>query len=184
MVEPREKRKTSKSETLTIRLDPKTRFMLEFMARRRGQTITTVVERAITDAAGRERIRKAENFYEDWKDFWNVIEGIRSLRIAQEPELFPTYEEERRLQFSTTHWPFFYHSSDCEQFVTHYIEVLWPRIDEWIDIFDETKALNYFEAGQRMQEALRGASLRAPDWPVKTFDESIRGGPDDNEAPF
>jgi predicted HicB family RNase H-like nuclease len=41
----------ARSETLSLRLDPKLRFAVEFIARLRGQTITTAVERAIKDAA-------------------------------------------------------------------------------------------------------------------------------------
>src|SRR5689334_25192254 len=83
-------RKSAKSETLTIRLDPKTRFMLEFVARLRGQTITTVVERAIADAADAATIPEFDFVGKktgelNWKQFWDVAQGIREIKMAEEP---------------------------------------------------------------------------------------------------
>jgi hypothetical protein len=43
--------KRAKTETLSLRLDPKTKFMLDFLARVQGQSITTVVERAVAKVA-------------------------------------------------------------------------------------------------------------------------------------
>lgn len=187
MVEPKEKRKTSKSETLTIRLDPKTRFMLEFMSRLRGQTITTVVERAIVEAANRAQIdRGGDAIPDDWRDFWSISEGERALRMAREPQLFPQYDEERRLAFSREHWPFFYRDITKNLFITHYVDVLWPKIDEFMEVFDTQKTQDYFSAGRAMQEALRNAKLKAPEWPIP---QSERKRPDprtdvDDEIPF
>lgn len=56
----RAQKKAGKSESLTIRLDPKMRFALEFVARLNGQTITKVIERAVTDAADRTKVDNGE----------------------------------------------------------------------------------------------------------------------------
>src|SRR5690554_1708912 len=102
--------KAKKSESLTIRLDPKTRFILEYLSRLKGQSITTVVERAITSAADREPIQLPNPFDEDipaefgWQHFWHVSEGIRALRIAETRQFYPEYEEEKRLAFCKEHW--------------------------------------------------------------------------------
>ncbi len=161
-------KKTTKSETLTIRLDPKSRFMLEFVARLRGQTITTVVERAIEDAANQATIHS--DLYGDklgWRDFWHVVEGVRSLKMYKEQELRPDFDEERRLEFATKHWPFFFTSSECSSPHRTYIELLWPQIDDLIQFHEQHKNQNYFAAGDRMCETLREANVVPPEWPPK-----------------
>lgn len=186
MVEPKEKRRASKSETLTIRLDPKTRFMLEFMSRLRGQTITTVVERAIVEDANRSTIPTGFGDPEDWRDFWSAVEGERALNIAKERALYPTYEEEKRLSFTREHWQFFYTTKDCTNYLRHYVEVLWPRIDEFIDIFDSRKTDDYFAAGKAMKDALTSAGLATPQWPpvaARKIDKGAQKDIDD-EIPF
>jgi len=161
-----ERKKPGKSESLTIRLDPKTRFQLEFVSRIRGQTITTVIERSILEAADNARIRGGD-FEQDltWQSVWDVNEGIRALKIARHSELYPSYEEERRLNFTELHWPFFYTDNKKDVFFTTYIEVLWPRIDEFINIFEKTKLDDYFQAGKEMQACLKAAKIKPPEWP-------------------
>ncbi|MDM9629517.1 hypothetical protein QTL95_26900 [Rhizobium sp. S152] len=162
--------KSGKTETLTIRLDPKTRFILEYMSRLKGQTITTVVERAIVAAAAQETVVDREYGHQlTWDEFWDVSEGVRSLNLASRREFFPTFEEERRLEFAKTHWPFFFATRNKTIPLNHYIDILWPRIDEFIQIHEDNKAQggDWFGAGKAMQEALRKSNLKAPDWPVK-----------------
>lgn len=160
--------KAKKSETLTIRLDPKTRFILEYLSRLRGQSITTVVERAIVDAASQQMVHDPAypNQPDSWQQFWDVSDGCRALKMAERPAFYPTYEEDRRLAFAKEHWPFFWDSPARTRFLNHYVDVLWPRIDEFVQMHEDNKANDYFAAGKAMQEALRAAKLKAPHWPV------------------
>ncbi|MBX3572444.1 MAG: hypothetical protein KF694_08850 [Mesorhizobium sp.] len=181
--------KTRKSETLTIRLDPKTRFILEYLSRLKGQSITTVVERAIIKAADQETLESWSNNTPDgWQDFWDVSEGVRSLKIAMRSEFFPSYDEEKRLAFCKEHWPFFWSSETRKNFLNHYVDVLWPRIDEFVQIHEDQKASDYFAAGNAMRAALSNAKLKAPDWPVapKKTETSGKGYSRDldDEIPF
>src|SRR5690606_36368187 len=117
--------KARKSESLTIRLDPKTRFILEYLSRLKGQSITTVVERAIVKAADQETLDTYSNNSPDgWQDFWDISEGVRMLKMAERSEFFPTYEEGRRLAFCVEHWPFFWSSKSCSRFLDFYVDVL------------------------------------------------------------
>ena len=161
-----EKKRPAKSESLTIRLDPKMRFIVEFIARVRGQTITTVIERSLATAADQVRLEDERGDYHDWRHFWDVSEGVRALRLAAEPCVFPTFEEERRLSFAQAHWPFFFTSNTCEAFRNYYIEVLWPRIDDFVQQWGEQKHRDYFGTGKVMQQVLKEAGLKPPEWPV------------------
>lgn len=158
-------RKPGKSESLTIRLDPKTRFMLDFIARLRGQSITTVVERAIYDAASRATIGQGYG-EEDWEAFWSVSEGIRALKLARERALFPTFEELRRLDFCLEHWPFFFTSSKGDEFRPALLDILWPEIDDLVEMHETRKREDYFAAGKFMQRRLSSANIAPPDWPI------------------
>ncbi len=166
--------KASKSESLTIRLDPKTRFVLEYVSRLKGQTITTVVERAILEAADQETVvNRATGDMLSWTDFWDISEGVRALKMAERKEFFPSYEDEKRLLFTREHWPFFYGSDDFTFYLNYYIDVLWPHIDKIIQIHDDNRMTNYFEAGHLMQEMLRGAKLEPPEWPIMKNGEPV-----------
>jgi uncharacterized protein (DUF1778 family) len=163
----REATKSGKSETLTIRLDPKTRFILEYVSKLKGQTITTVVERAIVNSASGETVLDRETGANlTWQDFWDVSEGVRYLQIASRSDFYPTYEDERRYAFCREHWPFFWSSPRRIVFLNYFVDVLWPRIDEFVAIHDDKKLEDYFAAGKAMQEALRAAKLKAPAWPI------------------
>lgn len=157
-------KKTPKTESLTIRLDPKTRFILEFVARLRGQPLTTVVERFITDGASVLEVAPYDN--RTWRDFWHVEEGVRTLKMAAEPALYPTFEEERRLDFAKTHWPFFYSNADCTTLRPTFIDILWPRIDEFQAHHEANKTTAWFSAGRLMQQAISLAGVLPPEWPV------------------
>jgi hypothetical protein len=50
------------------------------------------------------------------------------------------------------------------------VEVIWPRIDEFVNLWTRTKTTDYFAAGKAMQEAISLAGLRAPDWPAKAVE--------------
>lgn len=161
-----------KSESLTIRLDPKARFILEYLARLKGQSITTVVERSIVTAADQTPVVEPLPYSGDevvvfrWQDVWDISDGVRALKMASRPEFFPTYEEEKRLSFCIEHWPFFWINQRRDKFLNHYVDILWPRIDEFLQIHEEGKSSDYFAAGKAMQAALRKADLLAPDWPI------------------
>ncbi|CAI2936067.1 conserved protein of unknown function [Aminobacter niigataensis] len=181
--------KASKSESLTIRLDPKTRFILEYLSRLKGQTITTVVERAIVNAASAESVQDYEmGGHLNWHSFWDVSEGARAVNLARRNEFFPTFEEERRVSFCEEHWPFFFLNQSKKAFRYPFLNVLWSRIDEFIGIHEETKAGGeYWAAGKAMQKALRDARIEPPEWPVKKNNEkseSVSSRNLDDEIPF
>ena len=115
MAQTTRKRNINRTESLTIRLDPKTRFALEFVSRITKQTITTVVESAIRDIAEKtySDISKTytDNYKEvndtNWKYYWDVNEGVRFINLAKYPNTNPTYDEEEILEFIKIHWKYF-----------------------------------------------------------------------------
>lgn len=178
-------KKPQKSESLSIRLDPKTRFMLEFVSRLRGQTITTVIERAIMDAADQASFRpENENDVLTWRDFWDIEESIRALKICDQPDLRPAYEEEKRIAFAKKNWQFFYTSADCKRIHRHYVTLLWPKIDEFIAIDEEQRSTDYFAAAKQMSATLKAAQIVAPDYPPTLKKTTVAPTSMDDDIPF
>ena len=158
-----DRKRPAKSESLTIRLNPRTRFVLEFVARMRGQTITTVVERALEAAGDQVKIFR-DGFQDDltWKDFWDVSDGVRALKVAGEPELFPTYEEERRLAFAKQFREYFFKDEGCTIPSKVYVEILWPRIDEFLNYYDDTKSKEFYAVEKLMRSVIQAAKVKPP----------------------
>ena len=170
---PADKTRGAKTQTLSLRLDPKTRFMLEFMARIKGQTITMVVERAIKETAERtgvgpewdEQGKRIEQ--ETWSVFWDPNEGRRALSLLANPYYPTTYDEDELRTFTKVHQPFFYADRSCEHPRRAYLEVLWPNIGRYLIIWREKKSEDYWAAGEAMAEDLSTARVVPPDWPPK-----------------
>lgn len=189
---PVDAKRGTKTEVLSIRMDPKTRFVVEFIARIRGQSITTVVERSLQETADRTTISEFDSrgnaIEKSWRDYWHVSEGVRWLTVASDSQLYSTFEEEYKVAFAKIHWPFFYSNSKKESFKEWSVEIIWPRIDEFIDIWTRTKATDYFAAGKAMQAAISQAGAKPPDWPAKVAEiptQPRRQTDDlDDEIPF
>lgn len=161
----------AKTQTLSLRLDPKTRFILEFMSRVRGQSITTIVERAIKDAADKTGIGPTQDFRGNeieqilWSDFWDPDEGVRNLKLIANTNYPTIYSEDEIRRFTIDHWEFFYTSSSADTPLRHSVSVLWPKIQSYITMSRETKSEDYWAAGKKMVEDLARAKLKAPIWP-------------------
>lgn len=91
-----------KTETLTLRLDPKIKYTIELMARIKRQSITSVIEDAVDAAAldldtpvTIEGERKQMSLSFAVGEFWSTDEVVRFINLcAFMPELL-TYEEQR-----------------------------------------------------------------------------------------
>lgn len=152
-----------KSETLSLRLDPKTRFMLDFVSRVKGQSITTVVEQAVRDYANRAWIDKQKT----WSYYWDASEGLRMLKIVSDSNYPTNYNEDRIRNFTLDHWVFFYIDQQGTNPRRAYIDILWPSINYFMEVWETTREFDYWAAGEAMAKALRTARVAPPDWPPK-----------------
>jgi hypothetical protein len=174
----------AKTETLSLRLDPKTKFIVDFIARLRGQSITTVVERAIKDAADAEEMqivsqRGERVIYRRWSEFWDPSEGVRALKLIAESKYPTTFEEDELRQFTMSHWQFFYADATGLQPRRAYVDVLWPHVESVLTHWRETKSTDYWSAGEMMKSILKNARLAPPDnWPP------VKRPADDDDIPF
>lgn len=166
-----EKQSRTKTQSLSLRLDPKTRFILEFMARIRGQNITVIVERAIKEAAGQVGITSVVDSFgrateaKHWNDFWDPDEGVRTLKLLADSDYPTTYEEDEIRKFTVDHWEFFYSSSAAHTVRSAYVGLLWPRLEKYLKTWKSTRSEDYWAAGKQMAADLKSAGLSAPLWP-------------------
>lgn len=81
-----------KSDSLTIRLEPRIRYLLEIAARKQHRSISSFVEAAVCDALDRAPLDDKQTIGKA-KDVWNVDRVHRLGKLANDyPELM-TYEE-------------------------------------------------------------------------------------------
>jgi hypothetical protein len=159
---PSKKERGTKTETLSLRLDPKTKFILEFVARINGQTLTTVIERAIRTSCGEVTVGSDGG---GWTYFWDPDAGVRTLKLLACPDYPLTYEEDELRRFTKTHWELFYTHPGSDEPHRAYVEALWPKIEEYQRIWGDQRNSNYWAAGAAMAADLSAAQLKAPNWP-------------------
>lgn len=187
----REKSSRSKTQTLSLRLDPKTRFVLEFVSRIRGQSITTVVERAIKEASSEVSVgptwdeRGNPQEPNTWQDFWDPDEGVRTLKLLANSAYPTTFEEDELRAFTLAHHEFFYTNDRGHTPNKAQTNVLWSKIDKYLELWRETKATDYWACGKLMVQHLSAAGLSHPNWPRSPTSPSRDFSQDlDDEVPF
>lgn len=105
---PESKRKTgggklARSETVTVRLDPKLRYLAELAALKQRRTLSSFIEWAIEDTLTRECIKESTNgidrgrtFFDVGSQLWDVDDADRFVKLALNyPDLL-THEEQKR----------------------------------------------------------------------------------------
>ncbi|MCH6574996.1 MAG: hypothetical protein IH795_07300, partial [Bacteroidetes bacterium] len=90
--------KLSRSETVTVRLDPKLRYLAELAARKQRRTVSSFIEWAIEDALKRVSISEDQNndltIYDEALTLWDVDDADRFAKLALNfPELL-THDEQ------------------------------------------------------------------------------------------
>jgi hypothetical protein len=154
-----------KSETLSLRLDPKIKFILEFVARINGQTLTTVVERAIRKSCNEVTIASFRESQVNWQYFWDPDEGVRTLKLLACEDYPSTYDEDDLRRFTQGHWEFFYTGVDLQVPHRPFLQILWPKIEDYRRIWREHRESDYWAAGKAMAADISAARIKAPTWP-------------------
>lgn len=107
------KKATNKSSNPTIsvslRIDPKTKYLIDLLARDQKRTITGVIEWAIERAAAQERFDNDSNtFYDEViDDLWSTDESIRLITLALSKPSLLDYDQTRiweTIQASPDFW--------------------------------------------------------------------------------
>lgn len=158
----------AKTQTLSLRLDPKTRFVLEFLAKMNRQSITTVVEDAIRRAGRADKLNPFDEKSKTWSDFWDVREGVRQMQLLAEPNFPSDYEDDELRDFIKMHIEFFSETFELTNPDRINVEILWPNIELYLDSWNETKRNDPWAVGHQMAADLKAACVEPPEWPRKS----------------
>jgi hypothetical protein len=143
-----------KTEVVTLRLNPKTRFGLELLSRKQYRTLSSVIEWSINEATAREHdgIPELDNI-------WDVEEADRLVKLALTYPNLLTYEEQKIWKIITenaTYWlgRFVPNNKGDEE------EWIWPIEKEGV-VFDRIR-----DDFNQIKEVANGFAEKStlPDW--------------------
>ncbi|MBY0377041.1 MAG: hypothetical protein K2Q33_00575 [Gammaproteobacteria bacterium] len=124
--------KLSRSETVTVRLDPKLRYLADLAARHHRRTLSSFIEWAIEDVLKRTYIGSECNspsLYDSAKMLWDVQEADRFfLLVKYQPELL-THDEQVLLKFTQEYYiysQFYKERIDFQD--TSFVKNCWEEI--------------------------------------------------------
>ena len=86
--------KLTRSETVTVRLDPKLRYLAELCARKHRRTLSSFIEWAIDETLKREEVWGGNTFEKKAEELWDVREANRVLILAFDYPYLMTHEEQ------------------------------------------------------------------------------------------
>ena len=96
--------KLARSETITVRLDPKLRYLAELAARKQRRTLSSFVEWAIEDVLSRIELSPKKSIEAEASQLWDVDEFERFIRLGVwHPELL-TFEEQQIWKLLEESW--------------------------------------------------------------------------------
>ena len=177
-----ESRRVVKTENLSLRLDPKTKFILDFVVRMKGVRTTDLVARAIKDLADTTTV---SDFPDDkkWLDYWHPDEGIRTLNLIFDKAIPTTFDEDELAEFVRQHWQFFFSTSDLKNPIVAFVQVIWPVIDGYIDHWRAHKSADRWATGVLMLKAIKGAGMQGPTWPPQVAKPAVPTPPARSQVP-
>jgi hypothetical protein len=129
------------------------------MVRVKGLRITDLIEQAIKDSAEQTTVgRESKN----WLHYWHPHDGVRLMNLIFDPDIHTSFEEDEIRDFIEQHKDFFYRK---EGPINVFVQVLWPKINDYMDHWRNHKATDRWATGKLMLEAINAAGLNGPSWP-------------------
>lgn len=181
----KEPKRGGRTESLSLRIDPKTKFILEFMVRVTSIRITDLIEKAIKDYADKTIV--GDDRDKTWMHYWHPDDGVRALNLLRDPSVPSSYEEDEIADFVKQHRRFFFAKEDPNRPIQEFIQVLWPKIHEFVEHWRENKSSDRWATGELMLAAIKRANMKGPDWPVTAPAPKpalLRSPEIDDEIPF
>lgn len=155
----------NKTQQLTMRIDDKTRFQLDFSARITGMSITTFVERAILEKSNDVRVWENVPNHEplNWVDFWDTDEGMRTIRMLADiihTGIYTTFEEDQLITFVRSHWNFFAEDPNLSKLSRDHVNIIWPHMSNLLEIWMENRANDPECAAKKLLQLLKAVGLK------------------------
>lgn len=163
---PPKKSSAPRTQPLSMRVDDRTRFLLDFISRIEGSSLTTIVDRAVRQYATNITVENQlmPNEPKNWSHYWYLDEGFRTLKIILDPDIrykFTTIEEERLAQFVETHSSCFFDDTGASAVLSpDKIAILWPQIDSLVAEWVETRHIKVLSVLNKMRKILLEAGVK------------------------
>jgi hypothetical protein len=129
--------KLSRSETVTVRLDPKLRYLAELAARKQRRTLSSFIEWAIEQSLKDvqiQNVRKGEssNLHDVSDALWDVGPAERLVRLALKCPEFLNYKEQRIWKL-VDEWPALWDTNEEERrcFRFDLLNNLWNEFEQY-----------------------------------------------------
>lgn len=181
----------NRTESLSLRIDSKTKFILEFMVRVTGYRITDLIERAIKDYADKTTVGDDGQFgssTKNWLTYWHPEEGVRTINLIFDKDIRTSFEEDEIADFIEQHSEFFFSGTGQQRKpLSAFVQVLWPKLPEYLEHWRENKSHDRWGTGGQMLQAIKSAGMRGPDWPRGAKSSTPPKSPTsdlDDEIPF
>jgi hypothetical protein len=173
--------KLTRSETVTVRLDPKLRYLAALAALKHRRTLSSFIEWAIEDSLSRVKLREGSAYNndsgstvaDDAEHLWDVDDADRFAKLAlRYPDLL-THEEQKRWKLIRENgWLWRGHFGKNGQW--------WWKLDESTLIFDRLR-----QTYEKFCAVVRGESGSAvlPTW-VNEKPATDKSDEFDDDIPF
>lgn len=135
----------NETNSLSLQIDAKTMFQLEFATRVTGLPITSFIERAIKDAVGEIKLTKIieteecleENssseisLIKDWSSYWDTQESVRmvSMLTCDLMKEYTSSKDDQISSFILKHWNYFGTDEKLEGMSRPHCNLIWPHIN-------------------------------------------------------
>ena len=86
--------KLSRSEVVTVRLDPKLRYLAELAARKQRRTLSSFIEWAIEQSLAEVKLTQTATVADKARALWDVDECDRFIKLALHDESLLNYREQ------------------------------------------------------------------------------------------
>lgn len=100
------KGEVTRSETLAIRLDPRTRYMLELASRIQHRTLSSVVEWMINNSLKDIMVNEKESLANAQNQLWDIDESDRLLKLAFNYPSLLSFDEQKMWKLIREHGHF------------------------------------------------------------------------------
>ncbi|MDW0360803.1 hypothetical protein Q8G38_15935 [Halomonas venusta] len=187
MSEKKPKPRASSSVNVSLRLDPKTKYLIDLLAREQKRTITGVVEWALERAAENERFDLSRGYdgpsFRDMIDeLWSTDEAMRLIALALNKASLLDYEEMRiweTIKASPDLWllpsmgqPVSLKKEfiDCPMLQEH-----WEQLLEHVQKHRHARSIKAFSLVEQgvSKEEIDGRKITNPNNPHLDFDDEI-----------
>jgi hypothetical protein len=87
------------------------------------------------------------------------------MKMLADNRIPSTYEDDERRTFIQQHIEFFSETNEINEPDRINVEILWPKLDDYLATWRDTKHTDPYKTGRDMAADLDAAGISPPEWP-------------------